>query len=191
MKTEITLQRHGSVNWLEKVLDNGVYISIKTYQFEQYLVEIYKQDEINIRETFKTNTGAKIYLEENQNIIISDEIEAYIVNRSNNNTDDIYHEAAIFCEYSQTFRTPIQNYCIAALNEDGTLDFSWKDKAIEHIHIPNIARLQNHAKWTHGRKDTDHVWTAWLLSQYMKETGRFTTKKTTVGKMQQCSVNVL
>ncbi len=193
-KTEtITLQRHGSVNWLEKTLDNGVYISIKQYQFEEVLVEIYKKDEINIREVFKTDTGARLYLEEKLHIKISDEVEAYIVNKGNNNLEDVYHAAAVWCEYSQTFRTPIENYLIAVLMPDGYLDFTQCDGQLKDKVelIPNRKQLQNHAKWMRGRKDKDNVWTAWLLSEYMKESGEFRTVKTTVEKMNKCSVNLL
>ena len=53
-ENKVTLQRHGANSWKEKILDNGVYISTKSYQDNGVLIEIYKKDELNIRETFLT-----------------------------------------------------------------------------------------------------------------------------------------
>ena len=188
MIQEITLKRHGQNNWLETTLDNGVYIAIKDYQAKEVMIEVYKQDEINIRKIYKTKNNAIKALERLNDIKIIDEIEAYIVNKSSKNVNDIYHAAAVFCEYSQTFRTTKENYCIASIADNGELDFSCRDKCIEHIHIENIPQLNTHAKWTFHRTDTDNVWTAWLLSEYMKKSGRFQTVKTTVKNFNKCSV---
>ena len=186
----ITMQRHGQNNWIEKVLDNGQYISMEPYQDKGTIAKIYQRDNVNKIEIFKTREQAKQYLEQECNIKITDEVEAYIVNRSNPNINDIYYAAAIFDEYSQTFRTAKENYCIAGLDaQTGELDFSYRDAAIKHIYIPNIKEVQQHAKWTFNRKDIDNVWTAWLLSQYMKESGKgFQTVKTTVANMNKCSI---
>ena len=145
------------------------------------MAEIYKRDITNKKEIFPRREQAEQYLEEENGITISHEVEAYIVNKSSN-PEDIYHAAAIYCEQSKTFRAPIENYFIASFKEDGTLDFSAADVMVRDkvMAIPEMKELQNHAKWNFDRKDKrDDVWTAWLLSEYMKKTGMFKTIKYT------------
>lgn len=108
--------------------------------------------------------------------------------------DDIYDAYAIFSDYTRTFRTPIENYCIAVLNDDNRLDFSKGDAAIREAVLDRLAEshcrggadfmsfVQNRSQGKHG--GIDHVNTAWLLSEYLKGVDGIKPKRMTVKEFQ-------
>lgn len=107
---------------------------------------------------------------------------------------DLYDAYAIFSNYSRTFRTPIENYCIAVLNDDNTLDFLKGDAMIRDAVIDRLSEsshrdgadfmstVQNRAQGKHGK--IDHVSTAWLLSEYLKGVTGIQPKRMTVKEFQ-------
>jgi len=113
--------------------------------------------------------------------------------------NDIYDSYAIWSELSKTFRTPIENYCIAVLNDDNSLDFSKGDAMIRDAvmnrlsesHYPGgpdiMSTMQNRSQGKHGR--IDHVNTAWLLSEYLKRVETIKPKRMTVKEFQSVYVH--
>lgn len=108
-----------------------------------------------------------------------DYTEAYICNNSSNK-EDIYEAKVVWNEYSQTFRTPVENYCVAAL-KNGKLDFgidaAIRDEVVNALNKKDsgssnttlLKTFENHINWMESRGKKDHNWSAWLLSEYLKK----------------------
>ncbi|MFA6395875.1 MAG: hypothetical protein WCW84_07900 [Sulfurimonas sp.] len=114
--------------------------------------------------------------------------------------NDLYDACVVFSDYSQTFRTPVESYCIASVKEDGTLDFSCCDAAIRDAVMVKLSSLENssktlldsvnnHAKWLYDRQGGDHVRTAWLLSEYLNGVDGIKSKRMTVKEFQSVYVH--
>lgn len=113
--------------------------------------------------------------------------------------NDLYDAYAIFSDYTRTFRTPVENYCIAVLNDDNSLDFSGGDAMIRDAVIDRLAEahyrggadfmstMQNRSQGKHA--GIDHVNTAWLLSEYLKGVESIKPKRMTVKEFQSVYVS--
>lgn len=112
--------------------------------------------------------------------------------------NDIYDASVIYSDYSNTFRTPVENYCIASVNDNGTLDFSKCDAAIRdvvmerlnqhekfsHPEMTLLRSIDSHVKWLLEHHRADHIWTAWLISQYLTGVTGIKQKRMTVKEFQ-------
>ncbi len=104
--------------------------------------------------------------------------------------DDLYDASVIFQDYTQTFRTPTENYCVC-VTEDGVLDFSYCDAAIRDQVIEKMKTAAPHLdyiKSEYGMKirfsKSDNVYLAWLLSEYLNDVQGIKPRRMTVKEFQ-------